>query len=155
MKLLLTEQVDAVALAIKQIEKNKGFIVGDMAGIGKGRIVAGVCRYAKQQNKIPVFITIGSTLFSDQYRDINDIGGYNGSVVPLNNDEKLPNAFIFNEDGSIIKTIKGEEVVIQKSLKTSIVVEFCNKKVMPTNTDVVFLTYSQLSADVSKPNNSK
>jgi len=147
------EQVDAVALSIKQIEKNKGFIVGDMAGIGKGRIVAGICRYAKQQNKIPVFITIGSTLFSDQYRDINDIGGYSGSVVPLNNDDKLPNAFIFNEDGSIIKTVKGEEVVIQKALKTNIVVEFCNKKIMPTNMDVVFLTYSQLSADITKPNN--
>ena len=46
------EQVDALALAINQIESNKGFILGDMAGIGKGRVVAGMLRYAKQNGKI-------------------------------------------------------------------------------------------------------
>lgn len=148
-----SEQVDAIALAIKQIEKNKGFIVGDMAGIGKGRVVAGICRYAKQQNKIPVFITIGDTLFSDQYRDIADIGGYSGSVVPLNDNKKLPTAFIFNEKASIVKTEKGKEIVLQKAYKLAQTVALCNKKVMPTNTDVVFLTYTQIDADMENPKN--
>jgi hypothetical protein len=34
------EQIDAIALAIYQIEKGKSLIVGDMAGIGKGRIAS-------------------------------------------------------------------------------------------------------------------
>jgi hypothetical protein len=54
---LSAEQADAVALAIRQIEKGKGFILADMAGIGKGRVNASVLRYAFVNDYLPIFIT--------------------------------------------------------------------------------------------------
>jgi hypothetical protein len=74
-KHLAAEQIDGVALAIFNIEnKNQGIIVADQTGIGKGRIAASIMRYAKQIGKVPVFLTIRANLFSDIYRDLNDIG---------------------------------------------------------------------------------
>jgi hypothetical protein len=69
------EQADAVAFAINQIEKNKGFILADMAGIGKGRVNASVLRFAYANDYLPIFITDTAGLFSAMYRDISDIGG--------------------------------------------------------------------------------
>ena len=51
------EQADAVAFTIRQIEKDNGFILADMAGIGKGRVCAAVLRYAYVNDCLPIFIT--------------------------------------------------------------------------------------------------
>lgn len=78
---LSAEQVDAIANAIYQIEKGQALIVGDMTGVGKGRIAAGIIRYAKRIGKTPIFFTEKPNLFSDIYRDIIAIGSDDG--VPL------------------------------------------------------------------------
>lgn len=70
-----SEQIDALVLAIKSFEKENAFILGDMVGVGKGRVCAGVLRYAYMQGKIPVFLSQKPYLFNDIYRDIVDIGG--------------------------------------------------------------------------------
>lgn len=75
------EQVDAIAAAITQIENGKAMIIGDMTGIGKGRICAGILRYAKKNGKKPIFVTERPNLFSDIYRDIIAIGLDDG--IPL------------------------------------------------------------------------
>ena len=67
------EQVDALALAIYNIEeKHQGCIVADQTGVGKGRVAAGMIRYAIEQGMKPVFLTAKSNLFTDIYRDILD-----------------------------------------------------------------------------------
>ncbi|MCB0252174.1 MAG: strawberry notch family protein [Anaerolineae bacterium] len=68
------EQVDALALAIENVEKGAAFIIGDQTGIGKGRVVAGMLRYAMRHNFIPVFVTEKPNLYGDIYRDLTDIG---------------------------------------------------------------------------------
>jgi len=81
------EQMDALALAIFNIEASSsgdgyGMIVGDMTGIGKGRIAAGLIRYCiKFHKKVPIFITEKAYLFSDIYRDLSDIKS--DPMVPL------------------------------------------------------------------------
>jgi hypothetical protein len=70
-----SEQIDALVLAIKSFEKENAFILGDMAGIGKGRVCAGVMRYAYMQGFIPVFLSQKPYLFNDIYRDLLAIGG--------------------------------------------------------------------------------
>lgn len=82
------EQIDAIALAIFNIEREdatgKGFgmIIGDMTGIGKGRIAAALIRYCiKFYNRAPIFITEKGYLFSDIYRDIADVKS--DPVIPL------------------------------------------------------------------------
>jgi hypothetical protein len=69
------EQVDAIATAIYNIEeRGQGCIIGDQTGIGKGRIAAGMIRYAINRGLKPIFITEKPRLFSDIYRDIIAIG---------------------------------------------------------------------------------
>lgn len=68
--LLSVEQMDSVILAIHNIENNKEFIIGDDTGIGKGRILAAITRYALLHKKKVIFITEAEHLFTDFYRDI-------------------------------------------------------------------------------------
>lgn len=68
------EQVDAIALAIDNIERGAGFIIGDQTGIGKGRVVAAVIRYAMRQGRAPIFVTEKPNLYKDMARDLTDIG---------------------------------------------------------------------------------
>jgi hypothetical protein len=102
------EQVDAIAAAIFQLEQNKGMIIGDMTGIGKGRVAAGIMRYAKYElNKKPIFITERPNLFSDIYRDIIAIGLDDG--IPLR----------FRGD-KIEKTIEVSKQVVIDAMKEDI-----------------------------------
>lgn len=97
------EQVDAIALAIDNIERGAGMIIGDQTGIGKGRVVAAVLRYARIQNRTPIFITEKPNLYKDMARDLEDIGEGTleelrerilmtnaDQTVPLNDDEESP-----------------------------------------------------------------
>jgi len=128
------EQIDALALSIYNIEdRGQGLIVGDQTGIGKGRIAAGLIRYAVMNSKMPIFITEKPNLFSDIYRDLKDIGSAN--IEP----------FILNakEDKTNIKTESGE-VLYSAPIK-----ETQNRIIesgqVPGQYDLVMLTYSQLS----------
>ena len=67
------EQVDACALAIANLERGSGFILGDQTGIGKGRVVAAMIRYAKLTGRTPIFITKDTPLYADMIRDLGDI----------------------------------------------------------------------------------
>lgn len=76
------EQVDAIAVAIYNIEEKKqGCIIGDQTGLGKGRIAAGMLRYAINKGLKPIFITEKPNLFSDIYRDLIAIGS--DDAIPL------------------------------------------------------------------------
>ena len=155
-KAFAAEQCDAVALTIKQIERDKGFILGDMAGTGKGRVCAGIVRYAIQNGKIPVFVTYKSSLFSDIYRDFDAIGG-TGEKDGKGVNKKMPIPFIFNSDtDSFVKKIEKQEdgselmVVLHKPFSTAKVIEICKEGKMPEDMDVILMTYSQLQAKLEK-----
>jgi hypothetical protein len=85
------EQVDGAALAIANIEAEKGFVIGDQTGIGKGRICAAVMRYAQQQGLEAIFVSQNPSLYADIVRDVSDIGTRNfrpwmtdaGKSIPL------------------------------------------------------------------------
>lgn len=88
-KAFAAEQVDALAMAIYNIEeKGQGLICADMTGIGKGRVAAGIMRYAVINKIIPLFFTEKPNLFSDIYRDIIDIGSDAGIPIEFLNPEK-------------------------------------------------------------------
>lgn len=142
-----SEQIDALVLAIKSFEKNNAFILGDMAGIGKGRVCAGVLRYAYNNNIIPVFITHKPYLFSDIYRDLSDIDGFGqnkrGAVYPK--------PFILHQDG-LVKNMDNKIVAVP--LRNSETLEICKevtknaekgKIALPKEYNCVFLPYSTLS----------
>lgn len=89
------EQVDAIALAIDNIERGAGFIIGDQTGIGKGRVNAAIIRYAIRTNRNAIFVTEKPNLYADMFRDMEDIGlpkmlGRDIKAVMTNSGEKVP-----------------------------------------------------------------
>ena len=78
---LAAEQMDSVAMAIYQMKQEQALIIGDQTGVGKGRQMAALIRWAVQRGEKPVFITQKADLFSDIYRDLVDVGS--GDLVPF------------------------------------------------------------------------
>ena len=78
---LAAEQMDSVAMAIYQMKQGQALIIGDQTGVGKGRQMAALIRWAVQRGEKPVFITQKADLFSDIYRDLVDVGS--GDLVPF------------------------------------------------------------------------
>jgi hypothetical protein len=96
------EQVDALALAIDNLRSGKGFIIGDQTGIGKGRVNAGIIRWAIANDYIPVFVTEKPNLYGDMYRDLTDVGiqdylGREPKMVMTNSGESIG----LDEDGKV------------------------------------------------------
>lgn len=135
---LAAEQMDSVAMAIYQMQKGQALIIGDQTGVGKGRQMAALIRWAVRQGKKPIFITQKADLFSDIYRDLVDIGS--GDLRP----------FIFNsataKDGKgIVVDANGNE--IYKALsdeKTKLICLQSNE--LPDGFDYVLATYSQFNS---------
>lgn len=135
---LAAEQVDAVALAIYNIEaREQGFIIGDQTGVGKGRIAAAMIRYAIVRGLTPIFITEKPNLFSDFYRDLSDIGCSNYRPFIVN----------AKESKSIIKDQTGKTLYEPDEPKKQI--DIINKTIqtgkIPDEYDFVIATYTQFS----------
>jgi Na+-translocating ferredoxin:NAD+ oxidoreductase RnfG subunit len=145
------EQVDALALAIRNAEAGKGFIIGDQTGIGKGRVVAAMIKYAIRNGKIPIFVTEKPNLYSDMIRDLDDIG----MTKELSLDTAKPKVFITNGGESIPYQLlrkKGDQVEeINLTLKApksgkaldGMMEEMRNKESIG-DYKAIFTTYSQL-----------
>jgi uncharacterized membrane protein len=150
-ELFSAEQVDALALAINNAEAGKGFIIGDQTGVGKGRVVAAMMRYALVNDKTPIFVTEKPNLYSDMIRDLDDIG----MTKELALDTAKPKIFITNGSESIPYTLlrkKGDEItennLILKAPKSGAALDGMMKSMMEKDSlgdyKVIFTTYSQL-----------
>jgi hypothetical protein len=161
------EQADAVALAVKQIEKGKGFILADMAGIGKGRCGSSILRYAFVNGYLPIFITEKPNLFTAMYRDIVDIGGlktnpsgkhYYGIPFILNGYKSGGYEITYDESGKKIRKQKPSEtgilnkdgVEVITAPKQNEIKEVLKSVKFPKGYDYMMLTYSQLSGSSGK-----
>jgi hypothetical protein len=133
-KALSAEQVDAVSLAIYNIEKRKqGIIVGDQTGIGKGRTAASLIRYGVKQGLQPIFLSEKPNLFTDLYRDLSDIGS--SALVPFIVNTKESKTNIKDKSGEIIYTAP-EKPTQERIIKSQSV---------PNNYNFVCATYSQFN----------
>lgn len=145
------EQVDALALAIKNAEEGRGFIIGDQTGIGKGRVVAAMIRYALVNDKIPIFVTEKPNLYADMIRDLDAIGmadelgleSVNPKILITNGGESIPYTLVRKKDGNVT-----ESVMTLKSPKSSQAMPALMKKMAEENSlgeyKVIFTTYSQI-----------
>jgi hypothetical protein len=139
-KVLSAEQIDAVAMAIYNIEaRGQGMIIGDQTGIGKGRVAAAMIRYAVVQGHKPVFLTEKANLFSDIYRDLSAIGSAHLRPFIVNGRE--PKTDIKDEDGEVVYT--APPTTEQQRV-------FQDQKV-PPGYDFVVATYSQFNSPEKKP----
>ncbi|RYZ30757.1 MAG: hypothetical protein EOO10_01695 [Chitinophagaceae bacterium] len=139
-KVLSAEQIDAVAMAIYNIEaRGQGMIIGDQTGIGKGRVAAAMIRYAVVQGHKPVFLTEKANLFSDIYRDLSAIGSAHFNPFIVNTKESKTD--IKDEDGNVI--YQAPPVTEQNRIIAD--------RVVPANYDFVVATYSQFNSPEKKP----
>ncbi len=139
-KVLSAEQIDAVAMAIYNIEaRGQGMIIGDQTGIGKGRVAAAMIRYAVNQGVKPVFLTEKANLFSDIYRDLSAIGS--GHLKPFIVNGRESKTDIKDEDGEVIyqaPPIPEQERIIES-------------REIPASYHFVVATYSQFNSPEKKP----
>ena len=127
---LAAEQIDSVAMAIYQMKQGQALIIGDQTGVGKGRQMAALIRWAVKRGEKPIFITQKADLFSDIYRDLVDIGS--GDLVP----------FIFNSDGAMVDS-NGNTV--HKPLSSKEMAKVFTTGKLPDEYDFAVLTYSQVN----------
>lgn len=135
------EQVDALGLAIDNIKRGKGFIIGDQTGIGKGRVNAAIIRWAIVNDRIPMFVTEKPGLYADMYRDLSDIGM--GDILPdgprvlaTNTGLKLP-----LDDAGTVKIDNGDSKAHAKLLMSMATTDA--NKFFKTH-DMIFTNYSQM-----------
>jgi hypothetical protein len=139
-KVLSAEQIDAVAMAIYNIEgRGQGMIIGDQTGIGKGRVAAAMIRYAVNQGLKPMFLTEKANLFSDIYRDLVAIGS--GQLKPFIVNGRESKTDIKDEDGNVV--YQAPSYPEQQEIFTS--------RVVPSQYDFVVGTYSQFNSPEKKP----
>lgn len=132
------EQIDAIAMAIANMKRGRALILTDQTGMGKGRIVAAVARWSALNSHPVIFLTEKSSLFSDFWRDIRDIGS-----------DDVFQTFILNDDVSVLSTDSAEggaqSVLIQKTSKAT------RKRVMDAGNlqdegfNLMMATYSQFN----------
>jgi len=133
-KSLSAEQIDAVSLAIYNIEVRKqGIIVGDQTGIGKGRTAGAMIRYGVKQGLQPIFLSEKPNLFTDLYRDLVDIDS--NELVPFIINAKASKTNIKDKEGTTVYTAP------EKSTQENII----KSKKAPGNYNFVCATYSQFN----------
>src|SRR5471030_2831873 len=130
------EQVDALALAIQAVESGRGIINADETGMGKGRFVAAMMRYARLEGKTPHFLTIKPELFTDIFRDIEDIGS----------GELFKKVFIFNDGVNIMRFGTEDQVLHRATSAQDRRLALANMEIDRDGdvaADMVLATYSQ------------
>lgn len=127
------EQVDALAMTFHAHDRSLGMLLADKTGVGKGRVLAGVARRERLKGRIPIFVTLTPSLFSDYLeRDVVAIGSRDKFVHPL----------IINDD---CKTLDANGDVVVKALRRPEYKRYAESGDLPDGTDLVMLTYSQLA----------
>lgn len=146
-KALAAEQVDGVALAIRNVERGTGIIIGDQPGIGKGRQAAAMVRYALEQGLVPIFFTKNPSLFSDIYRDLNDVGLGNIKPFILNAKDASKFPAIYDRQGNVLFTPAAATSVDHRNvIRTGKV---------PDGTKIILASYSQFANQTGGPTREK
>jgi len=132
-KYFKAEQVDALAMIFNANDRGRGFLLGDRMGVGKGRVLAGVARRERLQGRIPMFVTLTPSLFTDFLeRDIVNIGSR----------DLFKNPMIVNDN---CKTVDENGDVVVKAMNRNQYRLFAEKGELPAETDMILITYSQMS----------
>lgn len=130
-------QIDAVALAIRNIERGTGLITADETGVGKGRMVAALMEYARMRGLVPVFVTAKKNLYTDMVaRDLRALG--NPDFKPFITDNSY-----YLEDG------RGRETKVNRraSAGADLMASVVRTGELPEGAHAIFTTYSQLGSD--------
>lgn len=138
-KTLAPEQIDALGLALHNIDKGSAFIIGDQTGIGKGRVNAMIIRHAIRSGRTPIFVTEKPNLYGDMWRDLKDTNiqdmlGRDPKILMTNENERIP-------VGPDPDDRNGPAITSRADLREHM------QRVMdgaPIDADAIFTTYNQM-----------
>ncbi len=136
---LAAEQVDALALAISNVDLGNAFINGDQTGVGKGRFVAAMLRYGMKRGKLPVFVTKSDGLFADMLRDFAAIGMKDVRPFITHVDRTGDQAIPLDEGGTLSSLPPREYARALVEITSA-----AKAGKAPENFDIVFTTYPQM-----------
>jgi hypothetical protein len=159
------EQVDAIALAMDNLERGGSLILGDQTGIGKGRVVAAMITYARKRGLVPVFVTEKADLYGDMWRDLHDIEwdkqlGRPIEMMMTNSEIKVP-----LDEAAVAWTLERDEAKAEGmplpprfgQFSPSQTLDMSRDNMMAlrrgeSSPDVVFTTYSQMQSTKGQEN---
>jgi len=124
------EQIDALALAIDNFKNGGALVIGDQTGTGKGRIAAGLLRYAVNNGHVPIFVTKNQELYEAMLNDLADVNA--AHVIPAITDNVMKSEQLRSR-----RLPSGKEV-FEDVAKTGD---------LPAGTNAVFTTYDQIKND--------
>lgn len=115
-------------------------LVNHNTGIGKGRVVAGILRYAIRSGRNPIFVTEKPNLYRDMYRDIKNIGipamlGREPNIVMTNSGEKIA----LNEEET--EFLSSGSPAKHKALLSKLA---ASGNLAKEGVDILFTTYNQM-----------
>lgn len=134
-KVLSPEQIDAIALGIAATERGREFILADQTGLGKGRVLAGLCLAAAVKNVPVVFITEKANLFSDFWRDLKDIGA----------DKFVGTPFLMNSNSNVIDVSSLNGDILFEALEDKELKKVIRTGELPEGVKFMMSTYSQFN----------
>ena len=136
-KYFSSEQIDSIGIIIFNFLHHKNFIIGDETGIGKGRILAGISRWAWIHNKKVLFFTEREHLISEFWKDL----------YHTNNISLIQNPIVFHSKS---KVFNPEGIVeLKGTIKKTKAIE---ENGFPQDTNLVLTNYSQISLKQHKKN---
>ena len=130
---LMGLQVDSVASAIYQMSREKGTIIADQTGIGKGRQAAAIIRWAVKNGRIPIFMSVKPSLFTDMYGDLHDIGTDDVAPLLMNSTEWIKGA----GDEKLFANKPSQHRKVLEGIAAS--------GMLPEGRNALFSTYSQIN----------
>lgn len=137
---LSPEQQDVLALMINQLNKgetsyDRGVLLGDTTGFGKGRPLMAYAAYCKRNGIFPVVFTLQENLFSNLWAD----------VIDMNLQDTFNRPFLVNAGSSIEDTRSLDSKKIFKKIKPSELKEVIQTGDLPNEFGIIMLSYSQLN----------
>jgi hypothetical protein len=123
------EQIDALAMQLHAWLNGDGAIVGDMTGVGKGRVLAALVAYSARCGRVPIFVTDKANLFADFVRDLTAIEAIH-----------LINPLILN--GGVSVENEAGEVFLHSTKRADI--DRILESGQLGDYNAIFMTYSQL-----------
>ena len=129
------EQIDALALYLHADERERGFLIADQTGVGKGRTLAAILRRAAMRGERVMFLTERQQNLSDIWRDI---------VHTESAAHFLP--MVLNDSVSIID--EATKKVVMRGAAREDVDAMLDSGAWPAGVNLILGTYSQFNREV-------
>lgn len=137
---LSPEQIDALALNFARHAEGRGFLCGDLMGVGKGRFLAATAVAALAEDRPLIFMTEAPNLFSDFIsRDLAEVAGRPADVMESSG---YLRPFIFNQSADAPVRLEDGKTVVFKTGD----IRSAKDAGLPADCNIVLATYSQFQS---------